>query len=144
MGLGIPVQGRLTLNPEPETMLREMMLVTADMCACCSLLLVFRCRGVRLARKREAVLASACSFKESSYATSASQRVHVGIWSILRAQRGSHIPTLRPKYIPYTYMDPLGLVLRASSSTLRGPRTKGAAKKKNVNVCVPGPQKYVK
>ena len=38
-----------------------------------------------------------------------SQRVHVGIWYILRAQRGSHIPTLRPKYIPYTYMDPLGL-----------------------------------
>ena len=38
-----------------------------------------------------------------------SQRVHVGIWHILRAQRGSHIPTLRPKYIPYTYMDPLGL-----------------------------------
>ena len=36
------------------------------------------------------------------------QRVHVGIWYILRAQRGSHIPTLRPKYIPYTYMDPLG------------------------------------
>ena len=37
-----------------------------------------------------------------------SQRVHVGIWYILRAQRGYHIPTLRPKYIPYTYMDPLG------------------------------------
>ena len=36
------------------------------------------------------------------------QRVHVGIWYILRAQRGSHIPTLRPKYIPYAYMDPLG------------------------------------
>ena len=40
-----------------------------------------------------------------------SQRVHVGIWYILRAQRGSHIPTLRPKYIPYSYMDPLGLIL---------------------------------
>ena len=26
-----------------------------------------------------------------------------GIWYILKAQRGSHIPTLRPKYIPYTY-----------------------------------------
>ena len=36
------------------------------------------------------------------------QRVHVGIWYILRAQIGSHIPTLRPKYIPYTYMDPFG------------------------------------
>ena len=35
-----------------------------------------------------------------------SQRVHVGIWYMLRAQRGSHIPTLRPKYIPFTYMDP--------------------------------------
>ena len=39
---------------------------------------------------------------------SLTQRVHVGIWYILRAQRGSHIPTLRPKYIPYTYIDPLG------------------------------------
>ena len=36
------------------------------------------------------------------------QRVHVGIWYILRAQGGSHIPTLRPKYIPYSYMDPVG------------------------------------
>ena len=36
------------------------------------------------------------------------QRVHVGIWHIHRAQRGSHIPTLRPKYVPYTYIDPLG------------------------------------
>ena len=36
------------------------------------------------------------------------QRIHVGIWYLLRAQRGSHIPTLRPKYIPYSYMDPLG------------------------------------
>ena len=36
------------------------------------------------------------------------QRVHVGIWYILRAQRGSHIPTLRAEYIPYNYMDPLG------------------------------------
>ena len=36
------------------------------------------------------------------------QRVHVGIWYILRAQKGSHIPTLRPKYVLYSYMDPLG------------------------------------
>ena len=36
------------------------------------------------------------------------QRVHVGIWYILRAQRGSHIPTLRPKYVLYSYMDVLG------------------------------------
>ena len=39
------------------------------------------------------------------------QRVHVGTWYILRAQRGSHIPTLRPKYTPYSYMDPLGYKL---------------------------------
>ena len=38
-----------------------------------------------------------------------SQKIHVGIWYILKAQRGSHIPTLRPKYTPYSYMDPLGL-----------------------------------
>ena len=38
-----------------------------------------------------------------------SQMVHVGIWYILKAQRGSHIPTLRPKYLPYSHMDPLGL-----------------------------------
>ena len=38
-----------------------------------------------------------------------SQRVHVGIWYVLGAQRSSHIPTLRPKYIPYSYMDPLGM-----------------------------------
>ena len=41
-----------------------------------------------------------------------SQRVHVGVWYILRAQRGSHIGTLRPKYIPYCYMDPLGVGFR--------------------------------
>ena len=44
------------------------------------------------------------------------QRVHVGIWYILRAQRGSHIPTLRPKYTPYSYMDPLGLDLLSARS----------------------------
>ena len=38
-----------------------------------------------------------------------SQRVHVGTWYTLRAQSGSHIPTLRARYIPYSYMDPLGL-----------------------------------
>ena len=27
---------------------------------------------------------------------------------MFRAQRGSHIPTLKRKYIPYNYMDPLG------------------------------------
>ena len=45
-----------------------------------------------------------------------SQRVHVGIWYILRAQRGSHIPTLRPKYTPYSYMDPLRLDLLSARS----------------------------
>ena len=36
---------------------------------------------------------------------------HVGIWYILRIQRGSHIPTLRPKYFPHSYMEPLGITL---------------------------------
>ena len=36
-----------------------------------------------------------------------SQRVHVGIWYILRAKRGSYIPTLRP--VLCSYMDHLGL-----------------------------------
>ena len=46
------------------------------------------------------------------------QRVHVGIWYIL-TQRGSHIPNLRPKYIPYTYMDPLGQRLLSSFCPFR-------------------------
>ena len=37
------------------------------------------------------------------------QRVHVGMWYILRARKGSHKPTLRPKYISYCYMHPLGI-----------------------------------
>ena len=28
--------------------------------------------------------------------------------SVQGAQKGFHIPTLRPKYIPYSYMDPVG------------------------------------
>ena len=44
----------------------------------------------------------------SGFGARESQRVQVGIWYILRAQRGSHIPTLRPKYLPYSYMEPLG------------------------------------
>ena len=28
---------------------------------------------------------------------------------IRRAKKGSHIPTSTPKYIPYSYMDPLGV-----------------------------------
>ena len=45
---------------------------------------------------------------EATLLVQLTQRVHVGIWYILRAQRGSHIPTVRAKYIPYSYMDPLG------------------------------------
>ena len=51
------------------------------------------------------------------------QRVHVGIWYILRAQRGSHIPTLRPKYIPYSYMDPLGYIPSASDTAQSAKQT---------------------
>ena len=34
---------------------------------------------------------------------------------MLRAQNGSHITTLGPKYIPYNYMEPLGFVLIAQA-----------------------------
>ena len=47
------------------------------------------------------------------------RRVDVGLWYILKAQRGSHIPTLRPKYLPYSYMDPLG-ELKALEGDLAG------------------------
>ena len=36
------------------------------------------------------------------------QTLHVAIWYILRAQRGSHRTTLGPKYISCSYMQPLG------------------------------------
>ena len=39
------------------------------------------------------------------------------MWYILRAQTGSHIPTLRPKYIPFTYMDPLGVCIALGGFT---------------------------
>ena len=52
---------------------------------------------------------SASNDRRTAAAYLQSQRVHVGIWYILRPQRGSHIPTLRPKYIPHTYMDPFGM-----------------------------------
>ena len=45
----------------------------------------------------------------SKFSKCISQRLHVAIWYILRAQNGSHMTTLRPKYIPYNYMEPLGL-----------------------------------
>ena len=44
----------------------------------------------------------------------------MGIWYILRAQRGSHIPTLKPKYILYTYVDPLGPQMSHSLNSLKG------------------------
>ena len=53
----------------------------------------------------------------------ATKRVHVEILYILRAPKGCHRPTLRPKYIPYSYMDNwdskqfvLGLSLRIMMS----------------------------
>ena len=48
-------------------------------------------------------------FKAESYL---SQRVHVAISYIPRAQTGSHIITLGPKYELYSYMDHLGICLR--------------------------------
>ena len=36
------------------------------------------------------------------------QRLHVALWYILRAQNASHITTLGPKYIPKNYMEPMG------------------------------------
>ena len=49
-------------------------------------------------------------FWDSKVSESQSQRVHVGIWYTPRAQWGSRITILRPKYLPYNYMDPLGVV----------------------------------
>ena len=78
------------------------------------------------------LLVKACAFRSTCFkgelagsnsfnTACASQRVHVGIWYILRPQRGSHIPTLRPKYITYTYMDPLGMEApKASTRTSTG------------------------
>ena len=37
------------------------------------------------------------------------QKVHVGIWYMRRARRGSHVGALEPKYVLYEYMDTLGL-----------------------------------
>ena len=36
----------------------------------------------------------------STHRNDTPKRVHVGIWYTLRAQWGSHVPTLRPKYLP--------------------------------------------
>ena len=60
------------------------------------------------------------AFRLGRYMTLHSQRVHVGTWYILGAQMGSHIPTLRPKYIPYGYMDPLGLVMQNNACKDQG------------------------
>ena len=48
------------------------------------------------------------SWRVQGHESVPAQRVHVGIWFKLRAQRGSNIPTLRPKYVLQSYMDPLG------------------------------------
>ena len=32
------------------------------------------------------------------------------VWYILGPERGSHIPTLGPRYVPQSYLDPLGEV----------------------------------
>ena len=55
-------------------------------------------------------------------------RVHVGIWYILRAQRGSHTPTVRPKYTPYSYMDPLGNNPTTSPTLQAAPRSLNPAR----------------
>ena len=45
-------------------------------------------------------------------------------------QRGCHIITLGPMYIPSSYLEPLGLVARFASSEMTGPQqyTKGWSK----------------
>ena len=50
-------------------------------------------------------------------------RVHVNIWYILEAQRGSHIPTLRSN----SYMDPVGE--EASKTRKRSEKSPASAKK---------------
>ena len=76
-----------TLNPKPNTLCPSS----------------FDSSGAGMEKKNKSLFAEP-EMVVSMY----TQRVHVGIWYVLRAQRGSHIPTLRPKYIPYSYMDPLG------------------------------------
>ena len=49
-----------------------------------------------------------------------SQRVHVGIWDILGGPYSRYMGTpLGPRYIPYTYMNPLGYLFRIEVSGLR-------------------------
>ena len=50
------------------------------------------------------------------------QKVHVGIWHILKAQTSSHIPTLRPKYLPYSYMDLLAHQTERPKSRILSPQ----------------------
>ena len=45
-----------------------------------------------------------------------SQRAHVGLWDILGPQSRYMGTPLGPKYIPYTYMDPLGMLFVRSSA----------------------------
>ena len=64
-------------------------------------------RGGSVAPNKKIVLPKSL-VKTFDTTCSLTQKVHLGIWYTLRAQWGSHIPTLRPKYLPYNYMDPLG------------------------------------
>ena len=62
---------------------------------------------------------SLTSLKEAN-----AQRLHVALWYILRAQNGSLMTTLGPKYIPYNYMEPLGMYFSSqleSKSTAHDP-----------------------
>ena len=47
--------------------------------------------------------------------------IYIYIYTHLGAQMGSHIPTSRPKYIPHSYMDPLGKHACSTSPTGRAP-----------------------
>ena len=47
------------------------------------------------------------------------QRVHVGLWYILGLQSRYMGTPLGPKYIPYTYMDPLGKLIQITGLLLR-------------------------
>ena len=64
--------------------------------------------------------------KNKKCAVTHTQRVHVGIWYLLEAQRGSHIPTLRSN----SYMDPVGE--EASKARKRAKKSPASPKKSHV------------
>ena len=47
------------------------------------------------------------------------QRVHAGIWPILRLQRGAYILTLGSTHVPQRYLYPLGYIFPAAASLMR-------------------------